>query len=903
MKLKDGEGLYILSENVTSPTLHAQLQELLDKDHFPKAKWYQYEPVGRSTALEGAKLAFGEYVNTIYDFKKADIVLSLDADFLLAGPGTLRYTHDYSERRRVRTKTKDKETKPQDATMNRLYVVECSMSNTGGVADHRLALRPSQIEPFALALAAELEVPEAPKSSGELSDEARRWLKPLTKELRDHQGKCIVLAGDSQPASLHALVHAINHTLKNIGETVRYTPPIEAKPVDHGREIAELVEVMDAQQVQMLVILGGNPVYTAPADLAFAERLKKVKLRVHLGLYQDETAVLCDWHIPEAHYLESWGDARAYDGTVSVIQPLIAPLYGGHSAHELLATLSQSAEQSGREIVRYHWRQWWKDNNRSGDFETFWQQSLQEGVLAHTTPTPEKREPRKGWANGNRGEPGASAPGGGKLEIVFRPDPTLFDGRFANNGWLQELPKPVTKLTWDNAAFMSPKTAEELRVGLDYVKGSSSNFSSTGGEHGHALVKVVELVYRGRTLKTPVWIQPGHADSAITIHLGYGRKHAGRVADGVGFNAYTLRTKDAPWFDGGLDVHSANGEHSLACTQMHHNMEERSPIRGASLKHFKDHPRFAHELTASEEEKPEVLAQVPGPQPRHHAEEELKKEKPDKRLIPLTLYKEADKEFEEESKQLGEPGKQPHNNYKWAMAIDLTTCTGCSACVVACQSENNIPVVGKEEVTRGREMHWLRIDRYFTGDPLVADQVSAHFQPVPCMHCEKAPCELVCPVGATVHSHDGLNDMVYNRCVGTRYCSNNCPYKVRRFNFLHFADFTTGSLKLMRNPEVTVRSRGVMEKCTYCVQRIRAADIEAEKDGRRITDRDLMTACQAVCPAQAITFGDMSNKESEVYQWKDEPFNYALLGGLNTQPRTTYLASLRNPNPELEKKS
>ena len=905
MKAKDGEGVYILTENVTSPTLFAQLQELLDKDHFPKAKWYQYEPAGRSTVLEGAKLAFGEGVNTIYDFKKADIVLSLDADFLLAGPGTLRYTHDYSTRRRVRTKTKDKETKPEDAKMNRLYVVECSMSNTGGVADHRIALPPSRIEPFAQALAAELGVAEAPKSSGELSDEARRWLKPLAEELKAHPGKCIVLAGDGQPASLHALVHAINHTLKNIGETVLYTAPIEAKPVDHGQEIAELVEAMTDQKVKMLVLLGGNPVYTAPVDLDFAARLKKVPLRIHLGLYQDETAILCDWHIPEAHYLESWSDARAYDGTVSIIQPLIAPLYRGRSAHELLAAFSESPERAGLEIVREYWHQWWKKNNRSGDFESFWQQALQEGVIADTTPTPDKRALRQGWAErvAKAAKPARSASGGDNIEIVFRPDPTLFDGRFANNGWLQELPKPVTKLTWDNAAFVSPETAERLRVGLEYVKDSSSNFGSTGGEHGHALVKMVELVYQGRKLKTPVWIQPGHADGAITIHLGHGRTHAGHVAQGVGFNAYALRTKDAPWFDGGLDVHSAGGEHTLACTQMHHNMAGRSPIRGTSLTHFKNHPQFAHDLTASEEEKPEVLAQVPGPQPREHAEEKLKEEKPDKRLIPLTLYKDADKQFEEASKQLGEPGKQVHENYKWAMAIDLTTCTGCSACVVACQSENNIPIVGKEEVTRGREMHWLRIDRYYTGDPMVADHVAAHFQPVPCMHCEKAPCELVCPVGATVHSHDGLNDMVYNRCVGTRYCSNNCPYKVRRFNFLHYADFTTGSLKLMRNPEVTVRSRGVMEKCTYCVQRIRAADIEAEKEGRRITDRDLMTACQAVCPAQAISFGDMSNQESQVYQWKDEPFNYALLGGLNTQPRTTYLASLRNPNPELEKKS
>ena len=888
LKTRQGAGLCILTENVTSPTLDAQMTELLDKDHFPKAKWYQYEPAGRSTVLEGAKLAFDEYVNTHYNFRKADVVLALDADFLLAGPGTLRYTHDYSERRRVRTK----DTTPDKLKMNRLYAVECSLNNTGGVADHRLALRPSQIEVFAQALGHMLKAREAPDAAGKLPEEARRWLEPLAKDLSEHSGKGIVLAGDGQPASVHALVHAINHTLRNVGETVLYTAPIEVRPVDHGEQIAALVEEMAGRRVEMLVILGGNPVYTAPTDLKFAEHLAKVPLRIHLGLYQDETAVLCDWHIPEAHYLESWGDARAYDGTASIIQPLIAPLFGGRSAHELLAAFGESPERGGLEIVREYWRGWWlqQKEKESGDFEMFWQRSLQEGAItdpkfAHHTPKLE------GWAErvakSHRGEQGASAPGAGKFEIVFRLDPTLFDGRFANNGWLQELPKPVTKLTWDNAALMSPKTAEEL--GISYVHGSSSRFSSTGGEHGHALVDVVELTYLGRRVKAPVWIQPGHADGAITLYLGHGRQHAGRVAEGVGFNAYALRTRDALWFDSGLEARKLPGEeHALACTQMHHNMEERRPIRTASLEHFKSNPRFAHDLTAAEAQQTEVLEQVPGPEPRGHAEREQKKEEPDKRLVPLTLYSEGDNEF-------------PYNGYKWAMAIDLTTCTGCSACVVACQSENNIPIVGKEEVTRGREMHWLRIDRYFEGDPFDASHVSAHFQPVPCMHCEKAPCELVCPVAATVHSHDGLNDMIYNRCVGTRYCSNNCPYKVRRFNFLQFADYATGSLKLMRNPDVTVRSRGVMEKCTYCVQRIRAAEIEAEKDDRRITDRDLMTACQAVCPAKAIRFGDL-NQDSGVKQWKDEPLNYALLAELNTQPRTTYLAALRNPNPELETK-
>ncbi|MHB1423385.1 MAG: TAT-variant-translocated molybdopterin oxidoreductase [Gemmataceae bacterium] len=905
LKNQGGEGLYFLTENVGSPTLAAQLKELLDDEHFPKAKWYQYEPAGRSNVLEGAKLVFGEYVNTYYDFTKADIVLSLDADFLLAGPGTLRYTRDFTDRRRVR----EKKTKRDEIKMNRLYAVECGMSNTGGVADHRLALRASQIELFAQALAVELGVAEIGKlDNPQLPEEAIRWLKPVADDLREHVGKCLVLAGDGQSASLHALVHAINHKLKNVGQTVKYISSIEAKPVDHGQQIAELVKDMAERRVKMLVILGGNPVYSAPVDLNFAEHLKKVPLRVHLGLYQDETAALCDWHIPEAHFLESWSDGRAFDGTVSIIQPLIAPLYSGRTVHEILAVFTEAPERAGLEIVREHWREWWKQQKHSGSFEEFWRQSLREGIVADTAFSHRDLAPKSGWAERvSKDMPARSASKG--FDLVFRPDPTLFDGRFANNGWLQELPKPVTKLTWDNAALMSPETAKKLGIGyVSGIRDASGKPGPNGGEHGQAIVDVIELSYRGRTLQAPVWIQPGHADDAITVHLGHGRSRGGRVASGVGFNAYALRTNEAPWFDGGLEARKVPGAtHVLACTQMHHNMEERAPIRTATLTHFQKHPHFADVLTAGESEKAEVLAQVPGPQPRGRAEEKLEKERqkdPDKnRLIPLTLYKEAEKDFEEESKQLGEPGKEQTKSYQWGMAIDLTTCTGCSACVVACQSENNIPVVGKDEVTRGREMHWLRIDRYFGGEPFDPNKVSAHFQPVPCMHCEKAPCELVCPVGATVHSHDGLNDMVYNRCVGTRYCSNNCPYKVRRFNFLQFADFKTTSLKLMHNPEVTVRSRGVMEKCTYCVQRIRAADIKAEREGRRIGDEHLMTACQAACPAGAIVFGDINNKNSAVYQWKDEPINYALLAGLNTQPRTTYLAALRNPNPELETKT
>jgi molybdopterin-containing oxidoreductase family iron-sulfur binding subunit len=872
---RKGAGLRILTEAITSPTLSGQLGGLLKE--FPEAKWYQYEPAGRATVLAGAHLAFGEYVNTHYDFTKADVVLALDADFLACGAGTVRYARDYSSRRRVRTH----ETQAAQAQMNRLYVVEPTPSSTGSVADHRLPLQAAQIEPFARALAAELKVAGAPPA-GDLPENARKWLAPLASDLQQHKGSCIVLAGETQPASLHALVHAINHTLGNPGKTVLYTDPVEARPVDPMAQLKDLVEDMEGRRVEVLLILGGNPVFTAPADLEFDKALDKVPLRFHLGLYQDETAVRCDWHIPEAHYLESWSDARAYDGTASIIQPLIAPLYGSRSAHELLAALTDQAERGGQEIIRTYWRGWWEANVKSGDFEAFWQRALQVGTV-----------PNSAFKQKTVGQPKLAQPAGGRgtgtgLEIAFRPDPALYDGRFANNGWLQELPRPVTKLTWDNAALMSPATAKKLNLAS-----ASGKPGINGGEHGQAIVDVIELTYQGRKVKAPAWAVPGHPDDSITIHLGYGRTRAGKVGTGTGFDANKLRTTGAPWFDSGLEVRATGEKFTLACTQMHHAMEGREPVRTDTFAKFKAHPHLPD--SAKEE----------------------KHEEGDRRLVPLTLYPEA-----------------PSPTYKWGMAIDLTTCTGCSACVVACQAENNIPVVGKDQVTRGREMHWIRVDRYYQGDPFVAELVQTYFQPVPCMHCEKAPCELVCPVGATVHSHDGLNDMIYNRCVGTRYCLNNCPYKVRRFNFLQFADFATGSLKLMRNPNVTVRSRGVMEKCTYCVQRIRAAEIEAQKrlvrelaaiaekkaSGRidaaqaekeavaaraasHIPDADeeggLQTACQAACPTKAIVFGDLHNKESAVSRAKAEPLHYGLLAELNTMPRTTYLAALRNPNPEM----
>jgi MoCo/4Fe-4S cofactor protein with predicted Tat translocation signal len=804
-----GAGLRVLTETVTSPTLGEQLRQTLAA--FPTAQWHQYEPVHRDNAVAGARASFGEDVDTRYRFEQADVILALDADFLACGPGHLRYVRDFTAKRRVNG--------GRTASMNRLYAVESTPTNTGAMADHRLPLRAGQIEDVARAVASGLGVSvQAPTG---LEGHAR-WIAALVRDLQQHRGASIVIAGDEQPAPVHALAHLINDALGNVGRTVVYTEPVAVTPTLQTQSLRDLVADMQAGKVAVLLILGGNPVFDAPADVPFASTLSKVPLTVHLGLYNDETAQLCHWHIPLAHPLESWSDGRAYDGTITLMQPLIAPLYDGKTAHEVLAVLSDRPGRTSHDIVR----DYWKARAGGDDFERFWRKTLHDGFMPDSA-SPAKQVTLRPAASIDilRTSPNSDRKG---LELIFRPDPTIFDGRFANNGWLQELPKALTRLTWDNAALLAPATAE--RIGL-------------------ANEDVVELAYRGRTLRAPVWIMPGHASDAVTVHLGHGRTRAGRVGTGSGFNAYVLRTADQPWFGSGLELRKIGERHALASTQHHHSMEGRPLVRAATVEEYRAHPDFAQAL-----------------------EEEPARDD--------TLY----------------PAEHPYNGNAWGMTIDLSSCIGCNACVVACQAENNIAVVGKTEVARGHEMHWLRVDRYYAGD---LDNPETYHQPVPCMHCENAPCEIVCPVGATVHSSEGLNDMVYNRCVGTKYCSNNCPYKVRRFNWFLYSDWTTESLKPLRNPDVTVRSRGVMEKCTYCVQRISHARINAQKEGRPIRDGEIVTACQQVCPAEAIVFGNINDKTSRVAQLKAEPRNYALLGSLNTRPRTTYLARLRNPNPEI----
>ena len=959
---KRGAGLRILTGAITSPTLIHQIEAI--QERLPEAKWVQWEAVSRSQLRAATVAAFGKPVEPVYQFDQADVVLSLGSDFLSgSGVGGVRYARDFMARRKVRMSEKARELNDGIAPeqMNRLYVVESMLTSTGGVADHRLPLKPSEIESFARALAKELKIEGIAEGSA-LPELARQWLAPLVEDLQSRQGKVLVVAGENLPAAVQQIAFAINHKLGAVGKTVRYTEPLTAAGGDSPVALKKLYDDMQSKSVDILLCLEVNPVFDAPQELNFVQALEKVPTKVHLGLYVDETAIHCNWHVNATHYLETWGDCRAYDGTASVQQPLIAPIYGGHSTLELVTYIAKSVDElvgpipnakpilvgDPLEVVRGYWRSRFDSLGGSGDFDLWWQQVVRVGVIPGTQLATLANLPAPAVTGLDQAPETAKA----SMELNFLPDPTLYDGRFANNGWLQELPKPVTKLTWDNAAILSPATAETLGV--------RNSFPLEGGEHGRTKADMVQLTLGDRTITAAAFILPGHVDDTITLYLGHGRTRAGQTGTDTGFNAYKLRTLSDFWQARGVDVKKTNETYLLACTQGQYAMESRRPARYATIAQFAKDRDFAQIPPASAAEFKEIRQLTPGTiedfdrlglehplahdhglmsdhHAHHHHDDEHKGEAKkddhhehghgphDSRLIPLNLYPDYPQQVN---------GKQAVVSYRrWGMAIDLGACTGCSACVVACQAENNIPVVGKTEVTRGRAMHWIRIDRYFSipGSETMSDELGARdilgvkrqnavklsariktsFQPVMCVHCEKAPCEVVCPVAATVHSADGLNDMIYNRCVGTRYCSNNCPYKVRRFNFLQYADYTTDSLKLLNNPEVSVRQRGVMEKCTYCVQRIRNAEIEAEREwqtrpkdprtGRPIIkDGEVITACQSACPTGAIMFGDINDDTSAVLRWKAEPHNYGLLAELNTMPRTSYLAAIRNPNPKLE---
>jgi molybdopterin-containing oxidoreductase family iron-sulfur binding subunit len=854
LKIEDGRGgagLRILTGAIDSPTLLGQLAAILAR--YPQAQWCQYEPA----------LSFNFGTEIDFRLDDANVIVSLDVDFLHSGPGAVRYAREFAERRRAYS----------DRPLNRLYAIESTPTGTGAMADHRLALKPSRMPAFVAALASAVGVDldkAAIEPPGKLEAHEIRWVNTLAADLLNNFGTSAIVSGHEQPA-LRPLADALNQRLGNLGSIVK----IQAPPSDQAlprQSLAGLATELRQDKIGLLLVLGGNPAYNAPANLDFVKLIGKAKFSAHLSLYEDETSALCDWHLPAAHFLESWGDGRAVDGTLTTRQPLIAPLYEGKTEYELLAAVLRQPQRSNLDIVQQAWR----ERYQGSDFENYWRKAIHDGLVAdsapHRSPAPGHPEtlfpaPVRIVSELTDERASAAQSSVKTIELCLRLDPTVYDGRFANNGWLQELPKPLTKLTWDNVVLLSPATAKELGVVNE---------------------QVVELEHGGRKVRGPAWILPGQADGCATVHLGYGRRAGGKVAKGAGFDAYPLWTSlepAAPWTVFDVTIRPTADRVSLACTQTHHSMEGRHLAHSAALNEYQRDPAFAkqfsHGVTGGPQRGAHAAAHV-------HDAEHGDAHAHDDEHVHAHPHAQADESLFPSWKYSG---------HAWGMSIDLGSCTGCNACVVACQAENNIPVVGKEQVANGREMQWLRIDRYWEGPE--ADP-QTHFQPVACMHCEQAPCEIVCPVAATVHSAEGLNDMVYNRCVGTRYCSNNCPYKVRRFNFLQYADETTPSLKLLNNPEVTVRSRGVMEKCTYCVQRIDAARIKETVEGRPLADGTLQTACQQACPARAIVFGDLNDPTSEVSRRRALPLDYGLLTELNTRPRTSYLAQVRNPNPALE---
>ena len=828
LRRAEGAGLRILAEPSSSAPLAAVRARFAAA--FPKAIWHEWTSLTRDAGREGARLAFGRPLRTRYRLENADVIVSLDDDFLLDHPAAVPQARAFAARRHA-----------ENDSMARLYMVESQLSITGTNADVRLPLRCAEVPAFAAALAARLleagvELPPAAaaiaRGAPDVAETHRAMLDAMAHDLAGHRGHGLVAVGPAQPPPVHALAHAMNVALGNAGSTVDWTEEPDAGRASHLESIRALASAMSSGLVDTVLVLGGNPVYDAPADCDFAAALGRAKRSVHLSFHRDETSRACRWHVPAAHWLEAWDAARAWDGTWSIAQPLIHPFYGGRTPAELLARLLDGTEPSGEELVRSAF------DAEFGGGDAAWRRAVHDGFVADSDMPGAVPALDDAWSP----RPEDFRAGGGAIEVVFRADAKLGDGRFANNAWLQELPDPVTKLTWDNAALVAPSTATELGV--------------RPGD-------LLRITRGSRTLEIPAYLVPGQAAGSITLPLGWGRKNAGRVADrdsgghGGGFDVHVLRTTDAPWTAVDATVEKVRGHYALASTQGHHliagvenaksirGQAERMPelVREATLEEYREHPEFAEHVV-------------------HHP--------------PLkSLWTE-----------------QSYDGHKWGLSIDLSSCTGCSACVVACQAENTFPVVGKSEVQRGREMHWIRIDRYFTGDP--ANPAVAH-QPVVCQQCENAPCEQVCPVAATMHSREGLNDMVYNRCVGTRYCSNNCPYKVRRFNwFNNWAD-QPAILDMQRNPDVTVRSRGVMEKCTYCVQRIKAVTIPAANDKRPVRDGEIVPACAQTCPTDAIVFGDLNDPESRVRRLHDHPRAYAMLGELNVKPRTKYLAKIRNP--------
>lgn len=845
----------VLCEDSSSPTLAALRSRLEAK--FPQLRWVTYVPEGDSAERMGMQMAYGRSLRPWYQFDNADVIVSFDADFLSpVDPNFVHNSRSYAASRAL--------TGPQD-DMSRLYVIESSYSVTGSTADNRLRLRSSDIAEFAAAVAVHLQVDGVEGVGARFVD--HEYAVQIARDLRRAGSSGVVLAGETQPPEVHALCAAINNSLNNIGNTVLMMDTNEPTRAPQADEMRRLVSDMSSGSIDALLMIGVNPVYDRPGEIDFETALQRVETSIHVGAHFDETANLSTWHIPRSHYLEAWGDGRAYDGTLSVIQPLIAPMFDSKSDVEVVNTFATGLDVAGYDLVRETW-----GPVISGNFEQQWNRVIHDGFL----PNSAYRTIVPALANTVTAAPSSVAEN--DVEVVFRLDNKALDGRFSNNAWCQELPDPVTKVTWDNVAIMSPATAGRFDINVVY----------DAGQH---YTDIVSLTVNDSKVEMPVWVVPGHADNSVSVSLGYGREIEskrperktgffdlddytdvyghGAIATGVGQNVSTLRTPTAMRISTVGSLEKTGERYMIATTQDHAYLEGRPMYRMATLEEYRAHPNFAEEMVHT----------LPGGEPWEE--------------YP-TLWQENHPTTKPAFKD------NPYHEYQWGMVIDLNACTGCNACAVACQSENNIPVVGKDEVSRGREMSWIRLDRYYVSEEGKESDPMMVTQPVPCMHCENAPCEQVCPVAATVHSPDGTNQMIYNRCIGTRYCANNCPYKVRRFNYFNWTKTMPLEVQMGQNPNVTVRSRGVMEKCSFCIQRIRKANIRSGIEERSIQEGEVLTACQQACPTGAIVFGNMNDPNSAINKSRANDRRYNMLAELNTKPRTSYLGRVRNPNPELE---
>ena len=834
----DGKGLAVLMQESSSPTIKSIQNDF--KTKFPSASWVSYESVNNENLYVGIEKAFSKKLQPIYRLENAQIIVSLGSDFLGVDDNNIYNTRKFAQNRDI---------VDENSTMNRLYVAESSITSTGSSADHRLNIPQHEMESILAELSYELKKLGLSVDANKVKSSNNLWIKAAAEDLMSNRGDSIILGGSQLSPEFHQLIALLNNQLN---APVDYYP-LSLSQVSSLADFKSLCDDIKNNKIKNLIILGANPVYDSPADFNFGDLLKNVPNSVHLTNILDETSKLCSWNIAMTHYFECWGDAMSYDGFVSIVQPQIMPLFDSKSAIQVLTPLVYSKELSSYDTVKNVWK---SDIVKSGNFEREWEKVLHDGLYKNTIIKKEQVRPSSKTSTAQLNN--FIKLDDNKFEIVFNASSSVYDGRFANNGWLQEIPKPVTSLTWDNAALISIKVAKKLNI-----------------KNG----QMIEIKIDNKSIKLPAWITPGQNQKSISLELGYGREFEGRLGNGVGFNVYPLRMSSNPSYSLNASISVLDETYPLASTQDHHGLEEdqyaapgfdklsnnevqsRIPelVKQSTLDYYKDNPDWV--------------------------QKKVEEHKPDKK-----------RSWADHSMYNPEPEYDYSKGPQWGMSIDLTSCTSCNACSIACQSENNIPVVGKQQVMNGREMHWIRIDNYFAGDP---DNPEMSTQSVACVHCELAPCETVCPVAATTHSSDGVNQMTYNRCLGTRYCANNCPYKVRKFNFYNYTRDLPEVVQMAMNPDVSIRFRGVMEKCTYCYQRVSAARISAENENRDIQDGDFQVACQQSCPADAIKFGDINDPNSAVSKAKRRNRDYALLAHLGTAPRTTYLAKIRNQNPKL----